>query len=125
MESRDSGRGIAKAIFTLAVIAAMSFVAFKTLPAYIHNYELQDYMRGLTVNLMAAGKLPTADTVRNNIVAKAQDMDLPVTSDNVKVSLDWGKAAVSADYTVPVNLVVYTLSLHFTPTAENKSLTAP
>jgi hypothetical protein len=40
----------------------------------------------------------------------------------VKVEAGGGRVTVSLDYTVPVDLKVYTLNLHFTPSAENRQL---
>jgi hypothetical protein len=55
------------------------------------------------------------------VVAYAQDHGVPLAADNVKVTIS-SRVSINLDYTVPVDLIVYTLKLHFTPSAENQSL---
>jgi hypothetical protein len=45
-----------------------------------------------------------------------------VSPEQVKVDVGGGKVVVTVDYTVPVDLMVYTLELRFTPSAENRQL---
>ena len=122
MRCADSGRGNAKAIATLAVLVVMGYGAVKILPVYVRAYELADHLHELTIEAMA-GQHPSAESVRNNVLAKAQDLELPVKSENVKVVYTTGKISIALDYTVPVDLQVYVLNLHFTPSADNRSLT--
>jgi hypothetical protein len=44
-----------------------------------------------------------------------------VTAENVKVTITT-KVNIDLDYMVPVDLKVYTMMLHFTPSAEDRSL---
>ena len=74
------------------------------------------------VQVVVAELRASADGIQNNIVAKARELDLPVSPEQVKVEVGGGKVAVAVDYTVPVDLVVYTLNLRFTPAAENRQL---
>jgi hypothetical protein len=55
------------------------------------------------------------------VVAYAQDLGLPITPENVKVSVS-SRVTIDVDYTVPIDLSVYTLQLHFTPSAEDRTL---
>jgi hypothetical protein len=119
MRRSDSGAGNRKAIVTLAILVAIGYVAIKTIPVYVHNYELQDYIRELAIRATVAHA--KADTVRDDIVAYGRDLDLPLNRDNVKVQAG-SKVTISIDYTVPINLKVYTLNLHFSDSAENRSI---
>ena len=105
----------------MAFLAAIIFVAIKTLPAYVNNYQLQDHIRQLSTQLAVRTRPATPDEVRNEVVAFAQDHGIPLTADNVKVVIS-RRVSIIVDYTVPVDLSVYTLKLHFTPSAENLSL---
>ena len=105
----------------MAFLAAIIFVAIKTIPAYVNNFELQDHVRQLSVELAVRAKPVTPDEIRDEVVAFAQDHGVPLTADNVKVTIA-SRVSISLDYTVPVDLMVYTLKLHFTPSAENQSL---
>jgi len=122
MRPADSGKSRVKTIFTTAVLVSMLFVLIKALPVYVHAYELQDHLRELVIQAMA-GQHPSADKLKDNILAKAADLDLPVKAADVKIEYSLGKVVIQLDYTVPVDLTVYTLNLHFTPSADNRSLT--
>ena len=87
----------------------------------MNNYELQDHIRQLSIQASARTRPVTADEIRDEVVAFARDHDLPVTSDDVKVTIT-NSVSIRVDYIVPVDLKVYTLNLHFTPSAENRSL---
>ncbi|MBI1939884.1 MAG: hypothetical protein HYS33_00090 [Acidobacteria bacterium] len=49
-------------------------------------------------------------------------MDLPIAREDVKVSVTSSGVTIDLDYTVPVDLQVYTWVLHFTPSASNRAL---
>jgi cell division protein FtsL len=121
MRRSDEASGRFKAYFSLAFLAALIFVAVKIIPPYVNNYELQDHIQQLSIQLAARGRVVTANEVRDDVVAFAQDHGVPVTADDVKVTIT-NRISISMDYSVPVDLKVYTLLLHFTPSAENRSL---
>lgn len=121
MRRSEEGSGRFKVLLSLAFIAAIIFVAIKTLPAYVNNFQLQDHIRELSTQLAVRTRPATPDEVRAEVVAFAQDHGVPLTADNVKVTIS-SHVMISLDYTVPVDLMVYTLRLHFTPSAENQSL---
>jgi len=117
MRRLDSGRGRARTILTLAVALAVVYVAIKTVPICVQNYQLQDYLRQLVVRASVERTPPEA--IRSEVVTFAQDLGLPVDRQNVKVTVTT-KVSLSVDYTVPVDLKIYTWVLHFTPSAENR-----
>ena len=121
MRRSEEASGRFKALLSLAFLAAIIFVAIKTLPAYVNNFELQDHIQRLSTQLAVRTKPITPDAIRNEVVAFAQDHGVPLTADNIKVTIA-SRVSISVDYTVAVDLMVYTLELHFTPSAENLSL---
>jgi hypothetical protein len=96
------------------------FSGIKVIPVYVNAYELDDYIRTQTPYWLT--QRVSSDAVRNSILAKARDLNLPISAEQVKVEATGGRVTVSLDYTVPVNLIVYTLQLHFAPSAENKQI---
>jgi len=96
-------------------------VAYKILPAYVAEYQLADKMqeqaRYANVNRYSE------DQVRDNIFKVVQDLDIPVKREEIKVVANQAMVKIDIEYTVPVDLLVYHLNLHFTPSSENKSLT--
>lgn len=113
----DSGAGRLKTIFVLLVLGAIAYVAIKTIPVYVNSYEVQDYIRQLAIKASVERVKPEA--IQDQVTAHAVEKDLPVTRDNVKVTISGSKVRIDMDYTVPVDLRVYTLSLHFTPSSED------
>jgi cell division protein FtsL len=121
MRRAEEASGRFKALLSLAFLAAIIFIAIKTLPAYVNNFQLQDHIRQLSIQLSVRSKPVTPDEIRDEVIAFAQDHGVPLAADNVKVTIST-RVSISLDYTVPVDLMVYTLGLHFTPSAENQSL---
>ena len=119
MRRSDSGKSTVKAVLSIAFVFALAYSAAKIIPVYVSSYELQDYIR--QQNPFWLTQRTPADAIRNHILAKAKDLDLPVEPDQVKVDMGGG-VSVQLDYTVPVDLKVYTLHLHFTPAADNRQL---
>jgi len=115
------GGGTIKAIVWTAILIYGAFVAYKILPAYVAEYQLADKMqeqaRYANVNRYSE------DQVRDNIFKVVQDLDIPVKREEIKVVANQAMVKIDIEYTVPVDLLVYHLNLHFTPSSENKSLT--
>ena len=96
-----------------------AYIAIKTVPVYVHNYELQDYLRQLAVQ--ATVQRASEDAIRKDVLKKAEDLDLPIAAEQVKITAG-NRVSIDIDYTVPVDLKVYTWVLHFTPSAENRTI---
>lgn len=121
MRRSDTGSGTAKAIFALAFLGIVAFVAVKTLPPYINNYDLQDHIRQVAITYAARGRNINAADIKNDIITFCQDKGMPVEAKDVTVTIS-SRVTIEVDYTVPVDLKVYTLQLHFTPATEDQSL---
>ena len=114
------GEGKFKAIAYTALVVFGVFSAFKLLPPYIAEYQLadkmQDQARFGVVNHF------TEEQIRETIFKEAQDLDVPIKKEDIKVLASPSVVRISLDYTVPIDLLVYKMDLHFTPSSENKSL---
>lgn len=114
------GEGKLKAILVIAIIVFVIYAAVKILPPYIAEYQLADKMteqaRFGVVNRF------TEEQIRATVFKEAQDLDIPITKEDIKVLASPSVVRISVDYTIPVDLIVYKLDLHFTPSSENKSL---
>lgn len=120
MRWSESGRIGFKGILLIAFFVAMIFAGFKITPVYINNFQLQSYIQ--EQNPFWLTQHATAEAIRNNIVAKAQDLGLPVAAEDVTVTSTAVRLIVTVDYHVPVDLKVYTVELHFSPSAENQTI---
>ena len=121
MRRGEAASGRLKALLSLALLAATIFAAIKTLPAYVNNYQLQDHIRQLSTQLAVRPTPATPGEVTNEVVQFAQDHGIPLDPDNVRVIIGH-HISINLDYTVPVDLKIYTLRLHFTPSANSVSL---
>lgn len=119
MRQTEKGAGRVKLIFALVVLAAVAYCAAKIVPVYVSNYELQDKIRQLAIQ--ATVDRSSSQAVQDHVLQDAQELGLPVTPDNVTVQVG-NAVTISIDYTVPIDLKVYTLNLHFTPSAENNRI---
>ncbi|HXN54202.1 MAG TPA: hypothetical protein VN943_19895 [Candidatus Acidoferrum sp.] len=62
------------------------------------------------------------EQIRETIFKEAQDLDIPLKKEEIKVLASTSLVRISVDYTVPIDLLVYKMELHFTPSSQNKSL---
>ncbi len=115
--------GIIKAAFGFLAIAAVVLGLFQVAPPMLANYSFSDDLK--TVAMMdGANFQKTDDDVRNDVLRKAKEHDLPIEEKQVTVQRinSPGVAAVyvAADYNVTVNLPGYSFDMHFTPNSGNK-----
>jgi len=119
--TRERGGARLKAVIWLLILAAAGYVAYKLVPIYLANYQLQDKLqteaRFSTVNRRSDEEL------RNIIFREIEDRDIPAHREDIKILENSPRVVrLSVDYTVDVDLKVYQLHLHFNPTAENRAV---
>ena len=114
------GEGKLKAIIVTVLLVAGVYCAFKLLPPYIAEYQLSDKMQEQA--RYAVVNRYTEDQIRDNIYKVAQDLDVPVKREAIKVFTTNQVVKISMDYTVPIDMLFYHVDLHFTPSSENKAL---
>jgi hypothetical protein len=116
----ERGAGTIKAILWTILLIYGAFVAYKILPAYVAEYQLQDKMQE-QAKFAVVNRYPE-EQIRDSIFKVIKDLDIPVKREEIKITATQDVVRIGVDYTVPVDLLVYQMSLHFTPTSENKSL---
>jgi len=109
-----------KAIAYTAVLVFLVFAAVKLLPPYIAEYQLTDKMQEQA--RFGVVNRYTEEQIRETIFKEAQDLDVPIKKEQIKVLASPSVVRISLDYTVPIDLLIYKMQLHFTPSSENKSL---
>jgi hypothetical protein len=122
MKRSRSQRGAGKlkaVVFTVILLLAI-YVAFKLVPPYVSEYQLQDKMQELA--RFGIVNRYSDEQVRENVFKVVQDLDLPVKREDIKVTVTQATVRISLDYTVPVDLLFYSTELHFSPSSENKSI---
>jgi hypothetical protein len=114
------GGGTIKAILWTVILVYGAFVAYRILPAYVTEYQLADKMQE-QARFSVVNRYPE-EQVRDNIYKVVKDLEIPVKREEIKIIVSQEVVKISMDYTIPVDLLVYQLNLHFTPSSENKSL---
>lgn len=114
------GEGRAKAIIFTAIFLMAVYAAFKLVPPYVSEYQLTDKMQEQA--RFAVVNRYTPEQIRDNIFKVVEDLDIPAKREDIKVTATPEVVKISLNYTVPVNLLLYSTELHFSPTSENKAL---
>ena len=119
---RNGQRGGSRfsSIMMLLVLGAMAFAAFKIVPAYFANYQLQDSMTTEARFAMVNRKAP-AD-VQDDIWKKVQELGIPAKKNDIVVSSDQNLVQINVNYSVPVDLLVYQYNISFRDQADNKAI---
>jgi uncharacterized membrane protein len=117
---KQRGAGRLKAILWTALLVFIAYAAFKIVPIYIAEYQLADKMQEQA--RFAVVNHYTEEQIRDTIYKAAKELEIPVAREQIKVLSSQQLVQISLDYTVPVDLIVYRVQLHFTPSSENRAL---
>ncbi len=114
------GEGRLKAIAYTVIIVFGFYAAYKLIPPYMAEYQLADKMQEEA--RFAVVNRHGEEQIREAILKEAESLDIPLKKEEIKVLASASVVRISVDYTVPVDLMVYKMELHFTPSSENKSI---
>jgi cell division protein FtsL len=115
------GAGKLKAIIVTAILFVGVVAAWKVVPPYSAEYQLNDKIQEIARFSVVNNE--SEQQVRDKVLKTIQDLDIPATGENIKVIANKSRVSILIDYTVPVDILMYHLDLHFTPSSENKSIT--
>ncbi len=120
---RIADMGTFKALVGFLIIIYVVYAAFQIFPPEMSNFSFQDDLRNMAL-MAGANPHTTEEELREQVVKKAQDHQITLIPENVTVQRIGTPGApavyVAADYSVPVSLPGYSLTLHFTPSSGNK-----
>ena len=94
------------------------FVGIKIVPLYVADYQLKDKMTE-TAKFAIVNRY-TEDQIKDNIFRTIQDLDIPAKRDDVKVTNTNHGLAISVNYTVPVDFLVYKTDINFDTSSEGR-----
>ena len=98
-------------IFLLLILVALLFAGSQYGPAYYSAFQLNDFIKQ-EVKFAASSK-KTPDNVRKAIVEKAEELNLPVTAEDVQITRRGAAFQVELEYHYPIDLRVYKHELVF------------
>ena len=112
--------------FSLFLFVALIFLGLKFVPVFYGNYNFKDYVEDESRRVSYA-QSSTEDSIRDEVFKKAQEYEIPVTKEDIKVQKNGAPGGVapviiSADYTVHVDLLVTSTDLHFSVASQNKPM---
>lgn len=106
----------------LVILGSFVFVCFKVIPPYYTNYVFQDWMRTSIEDFLIQHQMSN-DGLKNTIFKEIQSEGVPASKDDIHILQNDARGVnVEVDYDVTVNLLVYDLRLHFTPSHNSQSL---
>src|SRR5580700_7672201 len=115
--------GTLKALGGFLAIILVIVACFEVAPPLMANYSFQDDLRNVAL-MDGANFQKTDDDIRNDVLRKAKDQNLPIDAKQVIVQRistpGMSSVYVAADYTVTVSLPGYFFDMHFNPTSGNK-----
>ena len=119
----ESAMGMIKALLGFLAIVAVVVSLFQIGPPMMTNYSFQDDLK--TISLKDTAGQKTDDDIRNDVVRKAKEHDLPIEPKQVTVQKLGSPGMpsvvyVAVDYSVGINLPGYSFNMHFTPDSGNK-----
>lgn len=110
-----------RTLVVVALIAAFIFICFKVIPPYFAKYQLEDWLH-TQIPFFLVNHL-SDDALRAAVLKEVEAEGIPATAENIKILQNNPRGVnVMVDYTVTVDLAVYELHLHFTPSMNNQSL---
>ncbi|MDQ6699841.1 MAG: DUF4845 domain-containing protein [Acidobacteriota bacterium] len=113
-EAVPAWRIAAGALILIALLALAAYLA----PVYLRNLKLQQYVEELASRADSPSK--PDDVLRSAVMEKANELDLPVKTENVQISRINDAFKISVRYVVRMDLPFYKVDLHFYPGAGSR-----
>lgn len=109
---RERGAGRPGFFLALALFAVFIYMAIKFIPVYVNAYIFEDTLREEARFAAVTRDLSEAQLV-NRIIAKANDLELPVTAKELSVRRSQTQILIQATYMVPVETPFFTYRWSF------------
>ncbi|HET7434454.1 MAG TPA: hypothetical protein VFN10_07040 [Thermoanaerobaculia bacterium] len=112
---RERGEGQLGCLFGLALLLLGILIAYKMIPVKVKAAEMRDVV---VDEAKSAGTLSDKQ-IRSTILHKAEELELPITSEDLEIDRGQNDIRVTLDYSVPVNFPGYVYNWKFHVKAEN------
>jgi len=115
--------GTIKLILVFGLLGGLVYVGAEVIPPYFANYQFQDSLD--TEARLGTYSTRGDDVIRDAVFKRAQDLEIPITKDQIKVQRTGpqgnGSVFIETEYTVHVDLPGYPMDLDFHPQSKNKT----
>ena len=116
--------GTIKLVLILGALAVGVYVGAQIIPPYFANYQFQDTID--TEAKLGTYSTKSEDAIRDNVFKRAQDLEIPVTKDQIQVQRNGGPSTgslyIGCEYVVHVDIPGYPMDLSFHPESKNKGV---
>lgn len=116
--------GTIKLVLVFIMLGLGVYVSAEIIPPYFANYQFQDSIE--TEAKLGTYSNKTEETIRDSVFKKAQDLEIPVAKEQIKVQRSGaqgsGTVYIGAEYIVHIDLPGYPMDLQFHPETKNKGV---
>lgn len=120
--NKQLGGAKIKFVVTIAILGFGAYSAYKIVPAYFANYQLQDMMKSEALFATSAYPRKTPDDIHGDVWKKMQELGIQAKPEDIKVTGGEQAVTIMVDYSVPVDLTVYKFTLDFHPHSDSHSI---
>ena len=106
----ELGEGRLGTLFGVSVLVLTIYLGCKVVPVMVNAYAFRDYIEQET-RFAALSKKD--DEVVKRVLRKAQELELPVQTKNIRVNRSASHFDIAVKYTVPIVTPVYTYNWDF------------
>jgi hypothetical protein len=111
-----------RALFWICVLGGGIYVGWQVFPAYINNYRLQESIDDSARSAAVKQQL-TEEDIRRTLYNEAQELEIPLKPEDIKIERVGGDVVISADYTVRIDVPMRPFDLQFHPGSRRGALT--
>jgi hypothetical protein len=115
LRRRERGEGQLGCLVGLILLAIGIFVAWKMIPVKVKAAEL----RQMVVDEAKSAGSHNDGKIRDFILNKARENDLPVSEENIKISRAHSEIIVDVEYDIPIEFPGFTYKWHQHHHAQN------
>ena len=112
---RERGESNFGCLVGLIFLVIALFIAYKVIPVKVKNAEL----RGVIVDESKSAGTHSDERIRQFILAKAYEDNLPLTADDISIKRSSNSITVNVTYTIPIQFPGYTYNWHIEQHVEN------
>ncbi|MEJ2368827.1 MAG: hypothetical protein P8Z49_10900 [Acidobacteriota bacterium] len=113
MRMRERGDGRLSLIVFLLILAGLIYFLVKWVPPRINAYQFRDYMSTWNTDPDFVMKHKNSEQIKEALLQKAKELNLPITAKDLSVSRNSDTVYIKANFTVPIDLKVYTFNQHY------------
>ena len=95
------GEGRVGCVVWLAIVAIVGYALYKIVPVKIDNSTFEDFI----TEQASFGSIKSVKQIESEILAKAKDLNIPVTKENLTITKSREKIAIETHY--DVNIVFF------------------